>query len=114
MGSPKAMVSFAVPECHTVDPRDVPLQASSRSHVTGCRTYSALQNSRPVSNKIRYDFFVYTVTCKQRFLGPQSGRGSTSPDRRLNNRRIAANSSFLRWPGVAYPHENFSSASPLA
>ena len=38
---------------------------------------SALQNDRPVFEKTGHDFFVYTVTCKQRFL---RRRRSGSPD----------------------------------
>ena len=43
---------------------------------------SALRNDRPLFKKTRSDFFVYTlidVTCKQRFLSPQSD-GTKSPD----------------------------------
>ena len=34
--------------------------------------YSALRNDRPIFKKVAYDFFVYTVTYKQRFLTPTS------------------------------------------
>ena len=41
---------------------------------------SALQNDRPVFKKIARFFFVYIVTCKQRFFGSaRLGRRSPSP-----------------------------------
>ena len=53
---------------------------------------SALQNDRPVFEKAEHDFFVYTVTCKQRFL---RRRRSGSPDKRPSHLVVAPPSTGL-------------------